>query len=33
VKNWCDERWDSNGDIEYPFMRPYEYDLRLESDD
>lgn len=33
VKNWCDERWDSSGDIEYPFMRPDEYDLRLESNE
>jgi|AntDeeMinimDraft_6_1070357.scaffolds.fasta_scaffold01519_3 hypothetical protein len=33
VKNRCDKRWDSDNDIEYPFMRPYEYDLRLESND
>lgn len=32
VKQWCDERWDAE-EIEYPFMRPCEYDLRLESDD
>lgn len=38
VKNWCDQRWNavdswSNRDeLDFPFMYPDEYDLRLDSE-